>query len=58
MDGSGAFETLHGKDINDQQGLHLIRVPTVEPVFNPKWFLEQIEQARARYRSQPSQYDR
>jgi hypothetical protein len=42
----GTFQTLTGPEIQEQQGLSLIRVATVEPILNPKWFLEQIERAQ------------
>jgi hypothetical protein len=42
----GNFQTLTGPEIQEQQGLYLIRVPTVEPILNPKWFLERIEKAQ------------
>jgi hypothetical protein len=42
----GTFHTQTGPEIQAQQGLCLIRVPTVEPILNPKWFLEQIERAQ------------
>jgi hypothetical protein len=45
----GTFRTLVGKEIQQMQGLHLIRVPTIEAILNPDWFLQQIDQARARY---------
>ena len=44
-----SFRTLSGAEIQQMQGLHLIRVPTLEPILNPEWFLLQIEKARARY---------
>jgi hypothetical protein len=42
----GTFHTLNGPEIQEQQGRSLIRVPTVEPILNPQWFLEQIEKAQ------------
>lgn len=42
----GTFHTLTGPEIQEQQGLSLIRVPTVEPILNPQWFLEQIERTQ------------
>jgi hypothetical protein len=42
----GSFQTLTGPEIQEQQGLYLIRVPTVEPILNPKWFLERIERSQ------------
>lgn len=43
------FETvdasiMHGEEY---EGIHLKRVPTVEPVLNPNWYIEQIEHSRA-----------
>lgn len=48
-DNGKLFLTLSGSEILQMQGLHLIRVPTIEPILNRDWFLEQIDQARARY---------
>jgi hypothetical protein len=42
---NGPFRTLSSAEILQQQGRHLIRVPTVEPVLNPGWFLEQLRLA-------------
>jgi hypothetical protein len=42
----GTFRTLNGPEIQAQQGRSLIRVPTVMPILNPQWFLEQIEKAQ------------
>jgi hypothetical protein len=45
----GSFVTVDAKVMHElYQGLHLIRVPTVEPVLNPSWFVEQLEKARGR----------
>lgn len=43
------FRTLSGREILRHQGLHLIRVPTIEPILNPLWFLGQIDQAQERF---------
>ena len=40
MDGA----TMH----DESQGVHLIRVPTIEPVLNTNWYIEQIIQAQSR----------
>lgn len=45
----GSFGTLTGAEILKQQGLHLIRVPTVEPILHPHWFLEQLAAARTKF---------
>lgn len=34
--------------MHESQCVHLIRVPTVEPVLNPNWYVEQIDQAKKR----------
>jgi hypothetical protein len=44
----GSFVTLDSESMHQLQGVNLVRVPTVEPVLNPNWFVEQIEQARGR----------
>jgi hypothetical protein len=43
------FRTLSGSEILQQHGLHLIRVPTVEPILDDRWFLRQIKFARRRF---------
>jgi hypothetical protein len=43
------FETVDGANMHEEyQGIHLIRVPTIEPVLNPNWFIEQIDIASNR----------
>ena len=37
------FRTLSGTETLHEQGIHLIRVPTIEPIFHRRWFIEQIE---------------
>ena len=39
------FRPLNGDEIINQHGKHIIRVPTIEPIMNPNWFLEQITAA-------------
>jgi hypothetical protein len=49
QEADGSFVTVDAKVMHKAyQGLHLIRVPTVEPVLNPNWFVEQLEKARGR----------
>ena len=40
------FESLPGPDIQSMQGLHLVRVPTIEPILNEHWFLEQFRKVQ------------
>ena len=47
-----SFDTVDGSKLTEYQGIHLVRVPTVEPVLNPKWYIEQIEKARKRLQLQ------
>ena len=43
----GKFETMDRATMHSEtQGLHLVRVPTVEPVLNPNWLVEQIQKAQ------------
>jgi hypothetical protein len=43
----GTFVTVDGTTMHTlYQGIHMIRVPTIEPVLNPHWFVEQINNAR------------
>ncbi len=46
-----SFETVDGADMDSYQGIHLVRVPTVEPVLNPQWYIQQIEKARKNLQS-------
>merc|ERR1712115_181055 len=39
---SDAFLSLNGKQIQELHGTCLVRVPTIEPMLNSNWFLEQI----------------
>lgn len=39
------FETFSSQEIAQQHGRHLLRVPTIEPIFNNMWFWEQIQHA-------------
>lgn len=50
-DDSNEYEFLTGREIQDLQGLHLIRVPTIEPILNRQWFVQQLDQAQARFSS-------
>lgn len=43
---TGVFESLSGPEIQAMQGLHLVRVPTIEPILNINWFLEQIRKVQ------------
>ena len=40
------FESVTGAEIQKMHGLHLIRVPTVEPIMNRDWFLQQLDKVR------------
>ena len=44
-----SFRTLSGQEIQEEQGRSLIRVPTIEPVLNRQWFVEQIDRATATF---------
>eukprot|EP00804_Cyclotella_cryptica_P028436 CCRYP_014206-RA/>CCRYP_014206-RA protein AED:0.01 eAED:0.01 QI:145/1/1/1/0.5/0.33/3/2287/550 len=41
-----SYDSLHGKEVLDMQGKHLIRVPTVRPLLEDDYFIRQIEAAR------------
>jgi len=47
-----AFNAMSGEDILLQQGVHLVRTPTCEPIFNPFWFLDQIAKCEEAYAAQ------
>ena len=40
---SSAFRALDGEATRALHGVHLVRVPTVGPIMNENWFLEQIQ---------------
>jgi hypothetical protein len=50
--GGGGFECLSSTEILQEQGCHLIRVPTIAPILHPSWFLEQIDAAQDRFVAQ------
>jgi hypothetical protein len=43
------YRTMTGTETLGEQGVHLIRVPTLEVVMKPTWFLEQVDRAIERY---------
>ena len=43
------YESLVPRDSLAQHGVHLIRVPTVEPMLDSQWFIRQIQQARRKF---------
>ena len=43
-----SFVTLDCQRMHRLQGIHLVRVPTIEPVMNHNWFVNQIAKARSR----------
>lgn len=45
----GTYRLLSGQEIQEMQGVHLIRVPTIEPILNRQWFVEQIDRAQAKF---------
>jgi hypothetical protein len=47
--GAVSFDTVDGANIDSYHGVNLIRVPTVEPVLDPHWYIQQIEMARNRF---------
>ena len=47
--GAVSFDTVDGAKIDLYHGVHLIRVPTVEPVLEPHWYIQQIEMARNKF---------
>ena len=46
---NGDYRTLSGAEILEQQGIHLIRVPTIEPILNDQWFIDQLDRAQFRF---------
>jgi len=45
---TSSYESLHGNEALDMHGMHLIRVPTIRPLLEDDWFIQQIENARLR----------
>ena len=43
-----SYESLHGNEALEMHGKHLIRVPTIRPLLEDDWFIQQIENARLR----------
>ena len=41
------YEAMNGEETLAEQGVHLVRVPTLEPILNPNWFLQQIDLCEA-----------
>ena len=48
-DDNGKFESLTSQEIRQEQGRHLIRVPTIAPILHPNWFLEVIDKAQENF---------
>ena len=48
------FRVMSGNEILLQQGIHLVRTPTIEPILNPSWFVEQIGKCEAAYAARQS----
>ena len=45
-DKHSSYESLHGSEALNMHGKHLIRVPTICPLMEDDWFIQQIEKAR------------
>lgn len=43
---SPMFRSLKGEEIIQMQGKHLVRVPTIEPIFDRQWFVDKIKQCQ------------
>ena len=46
---SSSYRNVAGTDLTHYQGRHLIRVPTIAPVLNPQWYIEQLQQAQMNF---------
>jgi len=46
---NGPYRTLTGQETLEQQGLHLIRVPTIEPLMDDEWFVQQVDKAKEKF---------
>ena len=44
---TSGYEAMNGEETLAEQGVHLVRVPTLEPILNPNWFLQQIDLCEA-----------
>jgi len=51
---TSSYESLHGNEALDMHGKHLIRVPTIRPLLEDGWFIQQIENARLRVAQEES----
>ena len=51
----GNFVTLTGKEILQEQGFHLIRCPTIEPILCSDWYLTKVDEAQLNFRLRVSQ---
>jgi len=41
-----SFRALSGEEILQMQGKYIVRVPTIKPIFDRRWFIDQIEVCR------------
>jgi hypothetical protein len=59
--GDGSYVSVAGSIMHKAeqgfQGIHMIRVPTIEPVLNPNWYIQQINMARNRFQHKLLQSD-
>mmetsp|Transcript_29794 Transcript_29794/g.43934 ORF Transcript_29794/g.43934 Transcript_29794/m.43934 type:complete len:447 (+) Transcript_29794:124-1464(+) len=44
------FRPLSGAETLLEHGIHLVKVPTIEPILNPMWFIEQIDKCEQAWR--------
>ena len=49
-----SYASLHGNKALEMHGIHLIRVPTIRPLLEDDWFIQQIETARLRVAQEES----
>ena len=55
---ASCYEAMNGEETLLEQGVHLVRVPTVEPVLNQRWFLEQITRCEAAWATRVGEMER
>jgi hypothetical protein len=51
----GTYRFLSGREIQMMQGIHLIRVPTLEPIWNRGWLLEQLDKVHKEFVHAPQE---
>lgn len=51
-DPAAAFRPLDGQATRALHGVHLVRVPTIAPIMDERWFLDQIDRCEVAFAAQ------